>query len=133
METKERIERFLNEGPWALVGASQDRSKFGNKVLRAYLAHELELAVVHPREDEIEGVPCARSLAELEPRPASLSIVTPPKLAVHWVREASRLGIHNLWFQPGAESEEALALGEELDLMLLAGGPCILVELDKRT
>lgn len=127
-----RIERFLTTGPWAVVGASKDRSKFGNKVLRAYLEHDYEVGVVHPREDEIEGVHCVRTLADLAPTPLGISIITPPSLALHWVEEAHRLGVSTLWFQPGAESEEALRRAEELGLEVIARGPCILVELAKR-
>ncbi|MCA8971706.1 MAG: CoA-binding protein [Planctomycetes bacterium] len=126
------IEAFFKAGPWAVVGASRDPEKFGNKVLRAYLDHSYPISVVHPREDEIEGVACVRSLEELDPIPKSMSIVTPPSVALHWVEEASRLGIERLWFQPGASSEEALTKAAELGLDVLANGPCILVEFRKR-
>ncbi len=126
------VDRFLTTGPWAIVGASRDPDKFGNKVLRAYLDHGYRVDIVHPKEDEIEGVKCSRSLDDIEPNPKSLSIVTPPSLALHWVREAKRLGIEQLWFQPGASSSEAIEEAQSSGLGVLANGPCILVEFRKR-
>ena len=43
--------------------------------------------------------------------------------------EAADAGIHQLWFQPGAESPEALELAAELRISVVAGGPCLLVVL----
>ena len=53
MTTQERIDDFLAEGPWAVAGASTNREKYGNKVLRTYLQHGLEVYAVNPRADEI--------------------------------------------------------------------------------
>ena len=66
----ERIRRFLAAGPWVVVGASSDRSKYGNKVLRCYQQHGREpLYAVNPREQEIEGLRAYPNLAAL-PEPA---------------------------------------------------------------
>ena len=58
MNINERIERFLTGQVFAVVGASQDRSKYGNKVLRCYLQHGLKAYAVNPKETEIEGQVC---------------------------------------------------------------------------
>ncbi len=39
MDVAQQIERFLAGAPHAVVGASSDRSKYGNKVLRAFQQH----------------------------------------------------------------------------------------------
>ena len=133
MNTNERIEAFLSAGPWAVVGATSVRSKYGNKVLRCYLQHErAPVYPVNPRGGVIEGVQAYASLSTLPEPVRAISIITPPRISEEIVLEAARLGIRYLWMQPGAESPRALALAEEHGLELIAGGPCILVVLGYR-
>lgn len=132
MSSQERIDAFLAEGPWAVAGASTNRDKYGNKVLRTYLQHGMEVYAVNPRADEIEGVPCYPDLASLPDGVRGLSIITPPAITEELVEEAARVGIPHLWMQPGAESRQAVQRAEELGLSVIAGGPCLLVVLGFR-
>jgi len=128
-----RIQAFLERGPWAVVGASSARAKYGNKVLRCYLQNgKAPVYPVNPRALEIEGVRCYPSLAALPERARAVSIITPPAITEATVEEAAELGIRHLWMQPGAESRRALARADELGLEVIAGGPCLLVALGYR-
>jgi predicted CoA-binding protein len=127
--TDPRLAAFLQEGPFAVVGASRDREKYGNKVLRAYLQAGKPVLCVHPREREIEGQPCYPSLAALPVVPRGVSIITPPAVTEQVVKEAHRKGAKAVWMQPGAESPAAIATAQELGLEVIAGGPCVLVVL----
>jgi len=129
MDVQARIEDFLAGEVFAVAGASTDREKYGNKVLRAYLQRGLVIWPVHPKEKEIEGVACSPDLASLPEPVHGLSIVTPPAVTEKLVEAAAEVGIKRLWMQPGAESNEAIALAAELGLSVIAGGPCILVAL----
>ena len=129
MNTHDSVDDFLSAGPFAVVGVSKDRAKYGNKVLRAYLQRGLEVYCVHPREKDVEGVPCFPSLAALPKTPRGVSIVTPPEVTERIVEEAARLGIKRLWMQPGAESPRALERARELGIDVIADGPCVLVSL----
>lgn len=127
------IQDFLTSGPWAVVGASTDRSKYGNKVLRCYQqAGKSPVYPVHPKEREIEGLAAYPSLSAIPERPRAVSIITPPKITEAVVEECATLGIRHLWMQPGAESPRAIERCRELGLALLAGGPCLLVVLRYR-
>jgi uncharacterized protein len=126
------IDDFLDGGPHAVVGVSKDRSKYGNKVLRCYLQHQRPVVAVHPRESEIEGVPCVASIADLPEEIHGLSIITPPAVTEQIVRDAAAKGIRRLWMQPGAESAKALEEARALGLQVIAGGPCLLVALSFR-
>lgn len=132
-EVAARIREFLASGPWAVVGASSDRAKYGNKVLRCYQQHgRTPLFPIHPRATEVEGL-CAYASLSLTPEPArAVSIITPPAVTEAVVAEAARLGIRRLWMQPGAESRRALDLAREHGLEPIAGGPCLLVVLGYR-
>lgn len=130
--TASKIEEFLAAGPWAVVGTSNRREKFGNKVLRTYLQRGLEVFPVHPSEKTIEGVPTVPDIASLPDGVRGLSMITPPAVTEKLVPEAAAKGIRHLWMQPGAESATAIRDAEALGLSVIAGGPCLLVQLGFR-
>ena len=123
------IDRFLSGSPFAVVGASANRDKFGNKVLRCYLQHNLSAYPVNPAAETIEGLQAYSNLSSLPERVHGISIITPPQVTEAVVEEAGTAGIENIWMQPGAESESAIKRARELGMNVIAGGPCILVEL----
>eukprot|EP00904_Undaria_pinnatifida_P005873 jgi/Undpi1/2415/HiC_scaffold_13.g05796.m1 len=124
------VRNFLAADRFAVVGASTNRTKFGNKVLQCYIWKKKAVVPINPREDEIEGQKCAKSLSELtNPEEVSVSVVTPPAVTLGVVEEASRLGVTRLWLQPGSENAEILSRAEELGLEIIHGEPCVLVEL----
>ena len=124
---EERIRAFMAGGPYAVVGASTNRDKYGNKVLRAYQQHGQEVYPINPRADEIEGLKAYPSLASVPVRLRAVSIITPPKITEQVVKEAAVAGVKSVWMQPGAESPEAIRTAENLGLEVIAGGPCYLV------
>src|SRR5690348_4126259 len=124
---EERIQAFMASGPYAVVGASANRDKYGNKVLRAYQQHGQEVYPINPRADEIEGLKAYASLAAVPVRLRAVSIITPPKITEQVVKEAAAAGVKLVWMQPGAESPEAIQTAEDLGLEVIAGGPCYLV------
>ncbi|MBN8644034.1 MAG: CoA-binding protein [Phycisphaerales bacterium] len=124
-----RIDDFLNGSPHAVVGASRDRSKYGNKVLRCYIQACRSVFPVNPAAAEIEGLPAFKNLASLPTRVHGVSIITPPAVTLQVVKDAHAAGITRLWMQPGAESPEAVELARSLGLSVIAGDACILVVL----
>lgn len=127
--TQTAIDSFLAGASFAVVGASADRQKFGNKVLRAYLASGRRVYPVNPKLDEVEGQTCYPDLASLPERVDGVSIVTPPAVTEAVVEQAADAGLKRLWMQPGAESDKAIARARELGLELIHSGPCVLVAL----
>jgi predicted CoA-binding protein len=132
MDTRESIRAFLAGDSFAVAGASRDRSKYGNKVLRCYLQHGLDVRPVNPHETEVEGLACAKDIASLSEPVHGLSIVTPPEATEQLVEEAGAAGIRHVWMQPGAESERAIERARELGMNVIANGPCVLVSLGYR-
>lgn len=130
---EERIEAFLEAGPWAVAGASTDRAKYGNKVLRCYLQQELEpVFPLNPREPEVEGRRAFSSLSACPEPVRSLSVITPPAITEALVEEAAEAGVKHVWMQPGAESSQAVDACRDHGLSVIHGGPCLLVVLRYR-
>jgi predicted CoA-binding protein len=126
------IARFLAVGAFAVVGASADRAKYGNKVLRCYQQHGLPVVGVHPKLTEVEGAPCHARLTAVPGPPRAVSVVAPPAAADGIVADAIAAGCRHLWFQPGAEAPAAVAAARQAGLEVIAGGPCLLVALGFR-
>jgi uncharacterized protein len=124
----ERIRDFLTHGPYAVVGASRSRSKFGNKVLRAYRARGLEVYAVNPSAGVVEGLPAYPDLKSLPVRVRGVSIITPPEVTLRVVADAADAGARIVWMQPGAESDQAVRLARARGLEVIADGSCFLVE-----
>jgi predicted CoA-binding protein len=132
MDQRARIDEFLAGDRFAVVGATSDRAKYGNKVLRCYQQHGLDVVAVNPRLKEVEGAPCVPDLLSLPERVHGVSIITPPSVTERIVEDAHAAGITRLWMQPGAESQAAIERCKALGIDVIAHGPCILVELGFR-
>ena len=129
MTIQQQIDEFLNGAPHAVVGASRDRSKYGNKVLRTYLQNKMPVFAVNPNADEVEGLSAYPDLASLPEQVHGISVITPPRATELIVSEAGNLGVKNIWMQPGSESETALELAAQFGMNVIANGPCALVVL----
>jgi len=129
MATKQQIEAFLTSPVIGVVGASNNRDKFGNKVLRCYLENNRQAIPVHPAQKEIEGLACVASVDDLPNEVKSISVITPPQITEKVVQRAVQKGIENIWLQPGAQSEVAIDFCRGKGINLIADGTCVLVEL----
>ncbi len=126
MVDREKLIKLVRAETWAVVGASEDRSKFGNITFR-----ELKSSRQEGVPGQSEGGRGGRrgglsSLADLPEHVDCALIVVPPKASEGVVREADEAGIDSVWFQPGAESIAALAYCEAHGMTAITGH-CILM------
>jgi uncharacterized protein len=121
------IEVFLNASTFAVAGASQDRSKYGNKVFRAIVASGRTAYPVNPTAPEVEGHPAFASISDLPVVPESLSIVTPPHVTREVIQQVIAAGVKNIWMQPGAEDSQGSQVARDAGLNVIDDGSCILI------
>ena len=103
----------------AVIGASNDRSKYGNKAVRAYRQRGYEVYPVNPNEETVEGVPAFRSIKDVPVRPELISVYVPPQVLLKLLPDVAAKGCDELWLNPGTESEEVLAEAERLKLKVI--------------
>jgi len=103
----------------AIIGASNDRSKFGNKAVRAFLQQGYEVFPVNPKEETIEGLPAFKSIADLPVRPDRVSVYLPPVVLLKVLPAIAAKGCDELWLNPGTESDDVLAEAERLGLNVI--------------
>lgn len=129
---RDPIDVFLELPEFAVAGASTDRSKYGNKVVRAYQQRGKTVTPINPKASQIEGLTVVPDVTSLPNANLGLSIVTPPQVTVQVVEQALARGIRYLWMQPGAEHPAAVKLAEGAGATVIHGGACVLVALGYR-
>lgn len=100
----------------AVIGASNNKAKFGNKAVRAYLQRGYAVYPINPREAEIEGLPALKSVRDLPFRPQRISVYVPPPVLLKLLPDIATIGCDELWLNPGTESEEVLSEAGRLGL-----------------
>ena len=89
----------------ALVGASNDKNKYGNKILLDLHNKNYNVVPINHREDSIAGLKAYSKVQDLPSRPSIINFVVPPEIGLIITKELVEEGYDHFWFQPGAESE----------------------------
>jgi predicted CoA-binding protein len=100
----------------AIVGASADRSKFGNKSIRAHLKAGFNVLPIHPSAGEIEGLPCFPSIEAVKIPIDRVSLYVPPHVGIKLLDAIAAAMPGEFWVNPGAESQALLERARELGL-----------------
>jgi len=128
----DQIETFLAAPSFAVVGASDDRSKYGHRCYVCYLNNNRKAYPVNPNAATVLGNQAYPDLSALPEKVDSISIITPPHVTDGIINDAIAAGVKNVWIQPGAESWPAIERAKKHGLNVIAGGPCLLVTLGYR-
>ncbi|MEO8276090.1 MAG: CoA-binding protein [Thermoanaerobaculia bacterium] len=111
----------------AILGASSNHAKFGNKSVRAHLAAGYEVLPVHPTESSVEGLTVYPSLAALPHGVERISVYLPPAVSLTVLPEIARSGASEVWFNPGAADDAVLDEAKRLGIPAIDG--CSIVDL----
>ncbi|KAL4073739.1 hypothetical protein V8B97DRAFT_1935899 [Scleroderma yunnanense] len=114
----EKQRAFLSFPRFAVVGASTDQAKWGNKILRWYIARNKLVTPVHPTVDKIESINTARNMANL---------LSPTETGYCHTTEAKELSIPAIWIQPGASDVACVNFIKEngMENQVLWEGECL--------
>ena len=89
----------------ALIGASNDKNKYGNKILLDLLSKNYNVVPINHKEDSIAGLKAYSKVQDLPSRPSIINFVVPPEVGLNITKELVEEGYNHFWYQPGAESE----------------------------
>lgn len=103
----------------AIIGASNERRKFGNKAVRAFQQQGYTVYPVNPNEPEVEGLVAYKSIREVPVRPQMISVYVPPPVVLKLLPDIAARGCDELWLNPGTESDEVLAEAQRLGLNVI--------------
>ena len=121
----DKAEEMLTAKTWAVVGATDNKGKFGYKILKFMVEHGYQVYPVNPGIKEVYGRTCYESLAALPVVVEAVDVVVPPRIGEQVVKDCAALGIKNVWLQPGADAASVVKAAEELQLTVVTD--CIMV------
>jgi predicted CoA-binding protein len=98
----------------AVIGASSDRAKFGNKAVRAFRQRGYTVWPVNPHEMEIEGLPVYRSIADVPGPIDMVTVYVPPDVGLQVIEAVAARQPAEVWLNPGSESAELIARARAL-------------------
>jgi predicted CoA-binding protein len=110
----------------AVVGASNERDKFGNLACRELKLRGFRVYPINPHENEIFGERCYRTIDELKGSTDRMLIVLPPEMTRQFVRDLGPEFVSYVWMQNGAESSEAIRICHSKGIKTIYG-QCILM------
>ncbi len=103
----------------AIIGASTNRAKFGNKAVRAWSQAGYTVYPINPKADEIEGIKAYKSYADLPEAPGYANLYVPPAVGLQLLDEIAAKGTTEVFANPGADSVEMVERGKELGLNVM--------------
>ena len=111
----------------ALIGASNDRSKYGYKIYKNLTSKGYTVIPINPKEILIEEIKSLPQIESMDKIPDIIDFVVPPKVALAESKRLESKGYDNFWFQPGSESDELIEFLKSTKLNYLID-ECIMVE-----
>ena len=98
----------------AVIGASSDRRKFGNRAVRAFRRQGYTVIPVNPNESRVEGLKAYASILDV-PDPIDMAtFYVPPEIGEKVMPEVAQKKVPEVWLNPGSESEALIRLARSL-------------------
>jgi hypothetical protein len=112
----------------AVVGASNDRGKFGNKCVRAYLRAGWRVFPINlnPQQKEVEGLPTLTSVRDVPEDLDRISVYLPPPVTLEVLPEFAEKGAGEVWMNPGAADRQVIAEARRQGIHVVEG--CSIVD-----
>ena len=98
----------------AIIGASSNPRKFGNRAVRAFRRQGYTVIPINPNEAQVEGLKTYASVLDV---PDAIDIATfyvPPNIGEKVMKEVAKKNIPEVWLNPGAESDSLVRLARSL-------------------
>ncbi len=124
---RDMVENAIEKKVWAVVGATNNKDKFGCRIYKRLLKAGYEVYPVNPGIAEIDGAKCYATIADLPVIPDVVNIVVPSKIAVEIVKEAAEKGVKIVWLQPGSDKPEVVQAASEAGLEVIED--CVLTRI----
>jgi predicted CoA-binding protein len=114
----------------AVIGASNNHAKYGNKAVRAYQRQGWTVFPVTPNEPTVEGITTYPDVQAIPQRVDRAALYVPPAVGITLLAAIASKGVPELFVNPGAESDELLAEAERLKLNVVQA--CAIVDIGER-
>ncbi|MBN2239200.1 MAG: CoA-binding protein [Dehalococcoidales bacterium] len=102
------IQEFMGMKIFAIIGATANEEKNGNKIFKNLKNRGYEVYPVNPRLDELDGDKVYHTLSDIPVKVDVVDFVVPPAVTEETLKECKKLGLTRIWLQPGSESDNAI-------------------------
>jgi predicted CoA-binding protein len=120
------ITEFMSKKNFAVVGATDNPEKYGNRIVKNLAKRGYRVFPVNPKLDTLEGLTCYHNLAEIPEKVEVVDFVVPPAVTLATLKQCRELGLTSIWLQPGSEDEAALAFCRD-NGMQVVHGVCVML------
>ena len=100
----------------AVIGASSNRQKFGNRAVRAFQRQGYTVIPINPHEQQVEGLKTYRSVLDVPGAIDMATMYVPPEIGEQVIEQIAQKRIGEVWLNPGAESDALIARARALDI-----------------
>jgi predicted CoA-binding protein len=114
----------------AIIGASHNPGKYGNRAVRAYLRKGWTVYPVNPNETDVEGLPTFRSVADIPGAIDRATIYVPPEIGIGLLAGLLQKQVPEIFLNPGSESDALVAEAERLGLNTILA--CSIIDIGER-
>jgi predicted CoA-binding protein len=114
----------------AVIGASRERHKYGNRAVRAYVRQGWTVYPVNPNDSDVEGLKTYARIADIPGPVDRATLYVQPQIGLALLAEIKAKGVGELFVNPGAESDELAAEAERLGLNAIYA--CAIVDIGER-
>ena len=105
---QDTIQEFMGKKKFAVVGATDNTEKNGNRIFKNLKGRGYEVYPVNPKLDELDGTKVYHTLSDIPEKVDVVDFVVPPAVTEEILKECKELGLDRIWLQPGSESEKAI-------------------------
>ena len=123
---EELIKEFMTQKKFAVIGATDNPEKYGNRIFKNLTKRGYEVYPVNPNLKEIEGTKCYPALSDVPVKVDVVDFVVPPNVTASILKECKKLGLDNIWLQPGSESDAAIAFCRDNNFKVVYG-TCVML------
>ena len=103
----------------AVIGASNDRRKFGNRAVRAFKRQGYTVIPINPHECEVDGEKAYPSVLDVPGAIDMATVYVQPEPGLRVVEELARKGVGEVWLNPGADDDRVVARARALGLNVI--------------
>ncbi len=100
----------------AVIGASADRRKFGNKALRAFRHRGYTVVPINPHADVVEGERAYATVLDYPGPIDEATVYVPPDIGRQVMDQVATKGIKKVWLNPGADARPVVERARSLGL-----------------
>jgi len=112
---------------YAIIGASNNKQKYGNKIIKDLIINNYKVIPINPKEEKIEGIKAYKNISEVKNKIDVVVFITPPQITREVIKEVKKMKIKKVWFQPGSNNEETIKYCQENNIEYIRDA-CIMIE-----